>query len=238
MTPLLNIRNLYISFLEKNQSPGVCMGLCLTWLGDILKDRPNEQSGGWLSNWFYSTAKQTPASKALLPSEAARLTQLFERAFRKHNNYIKRYQEQKDGGFSQLTYDEVTINHKNQLQLERERASGIPGLTYHSSKYNNFMFYRGLDTYNDKDILTGVIITFKLRLAPGGAYAGHAVAAFRVDEFETLFFDPNFGLFKTCTKYPMMEIISHLKRQYIEATPRTEIRVSRRLIKNANYSMA
>lgn len=228
MLPLMNTRNLYKSYLDEHNSRGVCMGLCLTWLGNILKARPEEKPKGWLASWFYSSPQQTPAMKALLPSESARLIQLFERAFRKQVNYKKRYSEYRTGRKCKLTHDEIMVNYKNEHELEKETISGVPGLVYRSIPRSHFILCKGVDDLNNKDTLTGVIITFKF-IHTSGKQGAHAVAAFRIAEHDTLFLEPNYGLFRADTQYPMMEINDFLERKYKNITPTKEIIISRKL---------
>jgi len=89
MNQIVDIRHIYQSFLDEKGTKGICFGFCLTWLGDILKERPEQKKGGWLSGWF--TAPPTPERKAMIPSDSVRLNYLFERAFRKQVNYLLRY---------------------------------------------------------------------------------------------------------------------------------------------------
>ncbi|MBU9857543.1 hypothetical protein [Rahnella bonaserana] len=226
MINIISIEKNYASFLAEQQAKGCCFGFCLTWLGDIIKERPLQHSGRWLSGWFSSVPSAD--KKALLPAKAARQRLLFERAMRKQKNYVRRYEENHLDSFDALTYDEVTVNYKNARQQAKEKITGIPGLHYSLSERSDFMSFKGMESYRDKKTISGVVILFRFTKGEGKA-AFHAVAAFRHSEFEAFFLDPNFGLFKTVSKYPMLEITQFLSGKYRNVLPLSEITISRRL---------
>ena len=157
MIPGVLIRKTYNSFLDEKKSESVCIGLCLTWLGDILKERPAQKMGswfsGWLSGWF--SPPLTPDKKASIPSDTVKLRLLLERAYRRHESYLKSCRESQQD-------------------------------------------------------------------------PKHAVAAFRYNATEYFFLDPNLGLFKTSSSYPMRDITKYINKVYKEAVSLLEFIVSRR----------
>jgi len=226
MIQICNIRKEYSQFVIENKSSGFCFGFCLTWLGDILKERPAQNTGGWLSGWFTSTP--TAEKKAFLPSDSARLRKLFERAARKQNNFFQRYDARDKCASGKSEYVEFTANYKNTRQSAKEKISGVSGLNYRYFERDYFRQCEGADHYRDKNVLTGVIITFEF-LGQGDVRAGHAVALFRLGEYDTLFLDPNYGLFRTNNHHVMMDIEHLLSQIYKEPLVLSEVIISRRL---------
>ena len=59
MELIISFETQYQKFIETHNSRGFCMGFCLTWLGDVLKDRPVTIQKNflqtWLPAWFTST---------------------------------------------------------------------------------------------------------------------------------------------------------------------------------------
>ena len=226
MITVVSIEKNYASFIAEQKSEGCCLGFCLTWLGDILKERASQPAGGWFSGWFSSV--QSQQTKAMLPWDVSRQRVLFERAFRKQKNYARRYQESNANSFNIINPNEVTVNYKNVHQREKEKITGIPGLHYTLRDRNSFMAFKGMNTYGDKNALSGILITFRFTKGEREE-AHHAVAAFRYSEFEAFFLDPNFGLFKTITRYPMLEISQYLSGKYKNAQPLSEIIITRHI---------
>lgn len=120
------------------------------------------------------------------------------------------------------------MNHKNARQLEQQGETGIPGLAYRTYPRENIMSYTGLNSYKDHSSLTGNIISFYFSKSSG--VVSHAVAAFRLSECETLFFDPNYGLYKSTSPHPICDIGNFLSNKYQDAMPKSELIISRKLL--------
>ncbi len=225
MITITSIEKNYRSFTDEHKSEGYCFGFCLTWLGDILKDRSSQYSGRWFSGWF--TPVKSPEKKALLPTDYASQRLLFDRARRKQENSERQADEDNAQGFSQLDHEEVTVNYKNRRQREKEMITAVPGLKYSLHERSSFMTMSTLNTRENKNPLSGMIIKFQF--TDEGEEACHAVAAFRYNEFESFFLDPNYGLYKTVSAYPMLEIVEFLSSKYHDPLALSEIRVTKKL---------
>jgi len=228
MIPVVLIRKTYNSFLDEKKSEGVCFGLCLTWLGDILKERPAQKMGnwfpGWLSGWF--SPPLTADKKALIPSDTVKLRLLLERAYRRHESYLKSCRESQQDPKRQTGRHEAFVNYKNFRQAEKEKITGVPGLQYRLIARNDFMLFNGLNLSGHAHPLTGTIIAFRYSEIPGEV-GYHSVAAFRYNATECFFLDPNLGLFKTSSSYPMKDVTQYINKVYKEAVPLLEFIVSR-----------
>jgi hypothetical protein len=225
MITITSIEKNYGSFTDEHKSEGYCFGFCLTWLGDILKDRSSQYSGRWYSGWF--TPVKSPEKKALLPTDYASQRRFFDRARRKQENSERRADKDNADGFSVLEHEEVTVNYKNRHQREKEIITGVPGLKYSLRERSSFMAMTTLNANEDKNPSSGMIIKFQF--SDEGEAAHHAVAAFRYSEFESFFLDPNYGLFKTVSAYPMLEIVDFLSGKYQDPIAVSEIIVTKKL---------
>ena len=86
--------------------------------------------------------------------------------------------------------------------------------------------FNGLNLSGHAHPLTGTIIAFRYSEIPGEV-GYHAVAAFRYNASECFFLDPNLGLFKTSSSYPMKDVTQYINKVYKEAVPLLEFIVSR-----------
>ena len=229
MIPVVLIRKTYNSFIDEKKSEGCCIGLCLTWLGDILKERPVQQRGGWFSGWLsgWFSTPLTPDKKALIPSDTAKLRLVLERSYRRHESYLRSCKESQQDPKRQTGRHQVFVNYKNFRQAEKERITGVPGLQYRLITRNDFMLFNGVNSFGQAHPLTGAIIAFRFSEVPGEV-GYHAVAAFRYSASEFFFLDPILGLFKTSSSYPMLDITKYIKQVYREAVPLMEFIVSKK----------
>lgn len=214
------IREVYGKFIEEKKSEGCCFGFCLTWLGDILKERAKEE------HWWL-----TPERKAALPSSPARLEQFLERAFRRHVNYIKNFGEILSNPSAGKNKYKIYFDYKNLSQIEKEKITGVPGLQYKAIIRKDFTLFNGLHFFSSDRPLCGVIITFGFTES-SGSKGYHAVAAFRYSASETFFLDPTFGLFKISSENPMSKIIYYFSNVYKDAEPCYEIIISKKTPKS------
>jgi hypothetical protein len=224
MFSIVSIKEPYVSYAADNNPGGFCFGLCLTWLGDILKQRPEQRS--WFSGWGNSPLK--PEQKALLPSSPARMRYFFERALRKQINYQKQYELITKHVKNSNKHEALILKYKNLKQCKKQLITGDPRLEYNTFGRNDFMQYTGLNNYGPDYPLSGIMITFILE-CESGKTGGHCVAAFRWSESDTYVLDPNEGLYKCVSKNPMQEISHYLKSTYKNTLAVSEITISRQI---------
>lgn len=137
MELVVDFKRQYLDFLRANNNGGVCMGFCLVWLGDILKNRPVQAQTGfmarWTPSWFSSAA---PSSIARIPVEKVAFEQLLQRAQRRQNNYELRCTNRDPSNY--LSTSEILVNYKNCRQMEFEERSGSLGLEYKCKNLEDF----------------------------------------------------------------------------------------------------
>ena len=227
MELIISFETQYQKFIETHNSRGFCMGFCLTWLGDVLKDRPVTIQKNflqtWLPAWFTSTP---PQMHARIPVEKQEFKNFLERVMRRHVNYETRangrllIKEGHSGG--KVSPAEFTVNYKNNRQRELEIINGVPGLVYSYHELNNLLSAKGVK-YSGKP--SGAIFGVA---EPGPEGGMHAVATISLAPEEIYYLDPNIGLFKVNKQFSLMDINSKIQNTYRGAQVLAQIIITRK----------
>ncbi|MFD3237761.1 hypothetical protein ACE2AK_01235 [Rahnella perminowiae] len=184
---ICDFRSIYIKFLSQNQVEGVCFGLSLTWLGDMLKSRNMRGSGFTVYN-RYPKESIFPGAK-----DVTLLIDTFHRARLKQIHMEGRTENYNQRSANEVSCALFTAKYKDRKQRSLEAKYKVPGLRYTYSNITRHKEIKALD-WNSTSIplKQGVIIIFTLgpRVADS-----HAVAAIRFNQNETYFLEPNYGLF-------------------------------------------
>lgn len=206
MELVVDFKKQYLDFLRANNNGGVCMGFCLVWLGDILKNRPVQAQTGfmarWTPSWFSSAA---PSSIARIPVEKVAFEQLLQRAQRRQNNYELRCTNRDPSNY--LSTSEILVNYKNCRQMEFEERSGSLGLEYKCKNLEDFFSAKAVD-FSGR--LQGTIINLLLK----ETRSPHAIAVISTSPQETYYLDPNAGLYKVDSRNILLEIADTILRRY------------------------
>lgn len=198
-----NIFESYTKFLDINKSDGTCMGMTLTWLGDILKESNGRAPYKNLQRTFFPDVKDNIS-----------LTRFYERGFAKQQNYASRYEafEKNVKNHAAVTSDMFTAKYKDRKQRAVEAKNSVAGLHYRHAPLTSYRDIQGLDVNNVcSPPKSGVIIILDIGKANQNP---HAVAAIRTSEYDTYFFDPGYGLFHITEKQPNRDIESILYKHY------------------------
>lgn len=203
---IIDFRSIYIDFLSKNQVEGVCFGLSLTWLGDMLKNR-NMGGSGAVVYQRYPKESIFPAA-----NDVKLLTDTFHRARLKQIHMEERTENYNQRSVSEVGYSLFTAKYKDRKQRALEAKYKVPGLRYTHSYITRHKDIKALDwNLTSLPQKQGVIILFTLgpRVADG-----HAVAAIRFNQNETYFLEPNYGLFLITGNNPTEEIDKIIFQKY------------------------
>ena len=215
MELVVNFQDQYFKFVKENKGGGLCMGLCLVWLGDILKNRPVEGQGfmsKWTPVWLSSSS---PIAR--IPRDKTELDKLFHRAKKRQDNYVLK----SNGRANHLSRTERMVNYKNQRQAQLEDESGNPGLQYTYREFDNIFTTQGVEFTGR---LQGTIIS----MCFPKKNIGHAVAVISLSPDETYFLDPNVGLYKVDNKNITMEIAEFIIGNYEDVQIAQQIIISRK----------
>ncbi|QLK60694.1 hypothetical protein GE278_07915 [Enterobacteriaceae bacterium Kacie_13] len=224
MELIISFETQYQKFIETHNSRGFCMGFCLTWLGDVLKDRPVTIQKNflqtWLPAWFISTP---PQMHARIPVEKQEFQNFLERVRRRHvNNEMRAIGYRKSHCDSKTSFDEITVNFKNNRQRELEIKTGVPGLIYSCHELNSLLAAKGVK-YSGKP--HGTILTVDIAGHNGDL---HAVATISLAPEEIYYLDPNIGLFKVNKQFSLMDINSKIQNTYRGAQVLAQIIITRK----------
>jgi len=194
------------------------MGICLVWLCDILKNRPIQRNGNFVTRWltgFFSSTN--PASHIPVDQQALHL--FFQRAARRHDSYVRENRD-KDHLFF-WSPDVVMVKYKNYRQLLKETQTGVLGLEYKFRTLNNLFCSSELG-FSSR--MQGNIIG--LFFPDTGER--HAVAQITYSPGETYLLDPNVGLYKLSGKSIALEISEALPRIYVNPRVESQITIRRK----------
>ncbi|MBU9836209.1 hypothetical protein J1786_15490 [Rahnella sp. L72c] len=195
-----NIQPAYIRYLDKFESKGECMGMVLTWLGDVLKSPMGRSAEKCLQ-------------KSVFPKDVdeAALQVLFERSTRKQTHYTDRNRAYVLSGGKESNLKFLAA-YKDKKQRINEIKRNIPGLYYREYPLTYYRDIKGLDVENAySSTKQGVMISVDLLRENQNL---HVTAAIRMSEILTYFLDPNYGLYRIDGKEPNKEIEAILYRQY------------------------
>ncbi|MCX2945218.1 hypothetical protein FS594_12200 [Rahnella aquatilis] len=195
-----NIEPAYVRYADKIGSEGVCMGMVLTWLGDVLKSPMGRSAEKCLQ-------------KSVFPKDVdeAALQVLFERSARKQTNYTDRSIAYILSGGKEPNLKFLAA-YKDKKQRINEVKRHIPGLYYREYPLTYYRDIKGLDVENAcSSTKQGVMISVDMHRQKENP---HVTAAIRMSESLTYFLDPNYGLYRIDGKEPNKEIEAILYRQY------------------------
>jgi hypothetical protein len=195
-----NISKSYDRYLKTAHSEGICMGMTLTWLGDVLKNSKGRSPDKCLQKTVF------PVS-----GDEAALVNFYERSFSKQENYLKRVDayQAKGGRESDVKF---MAAYKDRKQRIVEAKNKVPGLHYRNYPLKFYREIKGLDA--DKASLPahqGVVIFIDILRQEQNS---HATGAIRISEEVTYFLDPNYGLYRIDSKEPNKEIENILYGHY------------------------
>lgn len=218
MELVVNFKEQYAAFIRRYKSNGICMGLCLVWLGDILKNRPDPAQAGFAARWTPSWLS-APSSIAHIPFDQVALEALFQRALKRQKSYLLK--SENHDPYHPQARTAILVNKKNQRQLFLEEKSGNPGLKYTYREFDNLFATQGLDFTGRAQ---GTIITmwFPKR------NTAHAIAVISLSPRETYFLDPNLGLFKVDSANIALEIAENVLATYENPRIADQIIISRK----------
>lgn len=210
MELIVNFQRNYNEFLNTHKSEGFCMGFCLTWLGDILKNRPVKTEKNLLERWVPGWFSSAPSVMHVhIPVDRQEFIHFLERAARRQKNYETRVGiNGTNSSNARVRSAEFTAHYKNNRQRELEKNSENPGLEYSYSKSGGFSLFQGLKYFGKS---CGVIFGVS---APQFKNTMHAVALVRISSGEYYFLDPNYDLFRVNGQFIRMDINTTLQRHY------------------------
>ncbi|WP_447866238.1 hypothetical protein [Rahnella bonaserana] len=203
---IVDFKVTYYNFLTKYELEGVCFGLSLTWLGDMLKNRHRASSVPAVYQ-RYPKEMIFPAAK-----DVKLLTDTFHRARLKQIHMQERTESFNQTSASEVDYPLFTAKYKDRKQRALEAKYKVPGLRYTHSKIRGYKDIKALDWNSSSlPLKQGVIIFFIF--GPNVRYS-HAVAAIRFNQNETYFLEPNQGLFHITGDNPAEVIDKIIFKKY------------------------
>lgn len=208
----------YDDFLSKDNSAGYCMGLSLTWLGDMLKNRTIKKPA--------SSAFQRYPKECIFPSveNTKLLIDTFQRARLKQLNMEKRVGDYFKHSRNYFETAFFIAKYKNRKQIFLEEKYKIPGMRYTHSYIVSHREIKGLDI-NESSSLSkkGVIIIINFGSMDNSS---HAVAAFRYNKNSVYYLDPNYGLFHITGSNPTEDIERIIRQKYDNFSFRGQILIT------------
>ncbi len=124
MELVVNFKEQYAAFIRRYKSNGICMGLCLVWLGDILKNRPDPAQAGFAARWAPSWLS-APSSIAHIPFDQVALEALFQRALKRQKSYLLK--SENHDPFHHQARTAILVNKKISVNFFWKRKVEIRG---------------------------------------------------------------------------------------------------------------
>ncbi|MBU9856018.1 hypothetical protein [Rahnella bonaserana] len=213
-----DFRAVYNDFLSRDNNDGYCMGLSLTWLGDMLKNRTIRKPA--------PSAFQRYPKECIFPSveNTKLLIDTFERARLKQLNMEKRVGDYFKYSRNYFETAFFIAKYKNRKQIFLEEKYKVPGMRYTHSNISTHREIKGLDI-NESSSLSkqGVIIIIDFGAADDSS---HAVAAFRYNKNSVYYLDANYGLYHITGSNPTEDIERIIRQKYGKFTFRGQILIT------------